>query len=222
MNVKELQQWLVAKGQPIVVDGKAGPATRAAIVAAFSNPHAPAISLDQVTSFAVRLRAAVKQLRAVDVVESGGWSFDHQGRPRILFERHIFWRLTAGKYGRTMFSDPTYGGYSIDSWEKLTRACALDPDAAFASCSWGRFQVLGTYWHDFGYASPIDLAYSTVESEAAHYELFARYIEHFGLQDELALLSSNPADCRPFAKAYNGAAYDRNRYDVKLAQEMAR
>jgi hypothetical protein len=222
MNVKELQQWLVAKGQPIAVDGKAGPATRAAIVAAFSNLQAGAVSLDQVTSFAARLGASVKQLRAVDVVESGGWSFDHQGRPRILFERHIFWRLTAGRFGKSVFSDPQYGGYSVDSWDKLTRACAFDPDAAFASCSWGRFQVLGTYWHDFGYPNPLALAYSTVESEGAHYDLFCRYIEHFGLEDELRALSSNPADCRAFAKAYNGPAYDRNRYDVKLAQEMAK
>ena len=222
MNVKELQQWLVAKGQPIAVDGKAGPATRAAIVAAFSNLQAAAVSLDQVTSFAARLGCSVRQLQAVAVVESGGAGFDHLGRPRILFERHIFWRLTAGRYGHTVYSDPSYGGYSVDSWDKLGRAGGADPDAAFASASWGRFQVLGTYWHDFGYASPIDLAYSTVESEANHYELLCRYIEHFGLQDELRELSSNPADCRAFAKAYNGAAYDRNRYDVKLAQEMAR
>lgn len=221
MTPLQLQQWLNGHGQSIAADGKIGPGSSAAIVAAFTNTHAPAITEDQVTCFAKRLACAVKQLKAVTAVESARSGYDNSGRPKILFERHIFWRLTAGRFGTTVFSDPNYGGYSVDSWTKLTRACAVDPDAAFASASWGKFQVLGTYWHDFGYDAPIDLAYSTVTGEAGHYELFCRYIEHFELADELRALSNNPDDCRAFAKGFNGPAYERNNYHVKLAQAMA-
>lgn len=221
MNVTELQQWLNEHGQSIGVDGKGGPATRAAIAAVFTNTHAPAITDDQVAGFATRLGGTVKQLRSVTAVESARSGFDNSGRPKILFERHIFWRLTAGRYGVTVFSNPNGGGYDLDSWDKLGRACGVDPDAAFASASWGKFQVLGTWWHDLSYPSPIDLAYSTVGGEEGHYELFCRYIEHFGLVDELRELSTNPDDCRAFAKAYNGRGYEQNNYHVKLAQAMA-
>jgi len=220
MNGKDLQTWLNAHGQSITVDGKPGQATRAAIVSAFTNLQAAAITDDQVTCFATRLGVGAKNVRAAASVESAGSGYDRQGRVKLLYERHIFWRLTVGKFGVTLYSDPNRGGYDHDSWDKLGRACAADPDAAFASASWGKFQVLGTYWHDLGYASPIDLAYSTVTSEAGHYELFCRYIEHFGLTDELAALSTNPDDCRAFAKAYNGRAYEQNNYHVKLARAM--
>jgi len=59
-----------------------------------------------------------------------------------------------------------------------------------------------------------------VQSEADHYELLARYIEVFGLTGALRALSADPDDCRDFAKRYNGPAYEKNRYHVKLAEAM--
>ncbi|WP_337192532.1 N-acetylmuramidase domain-containing protein [Novosphingobium silvae] len=103
---------------------------------------------------------------------------------------------------------------------KLGLACAKNPDAAFGSCSWGKFQVLGLHWSKLRYASPYALAFSTVASEAAHYELLARYIEVFGLTDELRALSRDPDDCRAFAQGYNGPAYAVGGYHQKLARAM--
>lgn len=221
MTATELQQWLNAHGQTVAVDGVCGPKTRAAIVAAFTNPCAAAVTDDEIATLAKRLGCTTKQLRAVAKVESGGAAYDKQGRPKILFERHLFHRYTGGRFGLSNFNQPKGGGYAEDSWDKLTRAACLDPLSAFASVSWGKFQVLGVHWDVLDYPSSLELAYSTVISEAAHYELLARFIEKNGLKNALCALSTHPADNVAFASRYNGPAFRRFEYDVKLAKAMA-
>ena len=216
MDPRSLQRTL-----GVAADGIFGPISREALRSRFTNMHAPAVTAGEIAAFAARLGCSVKQIKAVAKVESSGGGYDRNGRPKILFERHLFHRQTGGKWSKTSFSDPAAGGYGLDSWDKLGQACAKDPDAAFASCSWGKFQVLGQWWDKFGFASSYDLAFSTVASEAAHYELLARYIEVFGLVDELRALSANRDDCRAFAKAYNGPAYEKYAYHTKLAAAMA-
>ena len=220
MTPTEFQHWLGTHGHPVTVDGKLGPQTRAAILAAFTNTCAPAVTDDEIGAIAARLGCQVKQIRAVAEVESSGASFDKQGRPKILFERHLFHRLTNGEFSPSIFSDPKRGGYGDDSWLKLVLAACKNPLAAFSAVSWGRFQVLGLHWLALGYPSALDMAYSTVTGEAAHYEMFARYVDRNGLKPALAKLSSDPLSCRDFARAYNGPAFDRNSYDIKLARAM--
>lgn len=221
MTLAELQQWLDAHGQHIAIDGIGGPATRTAIAAAFTSTNAPAVNGLDIQDLATRLGCTVKQIKAVARVESGGSAFDDMGRPKILFERHYFWRLTNGRHGVTSFSNPKGGGYNESSWEKLTRAACLDPQAAFASASWGKFQVMGAHWKALGYPSALEMAYSTVGSEAAHYEMLARFIEHNGLKAALQKLSANPADNVAFASRYNGPSFRNFRYDEKLAVAMS-
>lgn len=220
MTTLELQKWLNAHGQHVVEDGLCGPATRAAIVAAFTNTDAPAVNDADIAALASRLGCTTKQLRAVAKVESGGSAFDKQGRPKILYERHIFHRLTDGRHSVTPYSNRVRGGYGEDSWAKLAKAACLDVDAAFSSISIGRFQVMGMHWRTLGYPSPLEMAYSAVESEAAHFHMLARFIEANSLKDELAALSTNPETNRAFARAYNGLAYEDFAYHRKLADEM--
>lgn len=215
MDVRDLQQLVGAK-----IDGQWGPASRMMLLAHFTNLQAPAATPADIDACASRLNCTPKQLRAVAKVESAGAGFDKQGRPKILFERHIFHRLTDGRYSQTAYSSPVSGGYSEDSWSKLSAACARDVDAAFSSASWGRFQVMGMHWSKLGYSSPYALAHSTVKGEAAHYDLLARFIIAFGLADELRRLSTDPDDCAPFARLYNGPGYRKNSYDTKLAGAM--
>jgi hypothetical protein len=79
---------------------------------------------------------------------------------------------------------------------------------------------MGTHWSKLGYASPWALARSTVESEAAHYELLVRYVQKFDLVDAIRRLSTIPANCAGFARGYNGSGYAANAYDRKLAEAM--
>jgi hypothetical protein len=220
MTATELQQWLNTHGAALVVDGHPGALTRQAILDVFANPCAPAVNNADLVVLASRLGCTVQQLRAVAQVESGGAGFDNHGRPKMLFERHLFSRQTHGAFDTCAFSNPHGGGYDEPSWEKLAQAACKDAEAAFASASWGKFQVLGLHWSALGYPSPVELAYSTVTSEAAHYELLARYIEHNGLRDALKALSPNPETCRAFAKGYNGPSYRDFKYHTKLAEAM--
>lgn len=217
MNVSELQ-YALGTG----ADGLWEAKSNAALLAAFTNTHAPAVTAEEIVAIAKRLGCTPKQLSAVAKVESSGSGFDDQGRPKILFERHLFHRATDGKWSPTIYSNPVGGGYGISSWAKLSAACAKDPDAAFGSASWGKFQVLGLHWSRLKYASAFELARSTTISEGAHYELFARFIEVNNLADELAQISSDPDDCRPFAKNYNGSSYERFSYHTRIAAEMSR
>ncbi len=216
MNIIELQKAIGTKA-----DGIWGEGSRKALLNVFANPQASKLTQAEAKGIAVRLNVSVQQLQAVATVEAAGSGFDKARRPKILFERHKFHKYTGGKYSVCAFSNPGSGGYHESSWDKLLGAIGTGAvDAAFMACSWGRFQVLGEYWDDFGYASPIALALSTVASEAAHYELLCHYVEHFRLQDELATLSANPETCRAFAKAYNGPGYGRFGYHAKLAAAM--
>jgi len=220
MTPTDLQKWLGAHGSPVVVDGKPGPKTRAAIVSVFTNPCAPGVTPDEVAEIAKRLGVSTKQVAAVAKVESSGSGFDSSGRPKILFERHKFHSATGGKWSVASFSNPKAGGYDQPSWDKLTQAACLDADAAFASTSWGAFQVMGFHWEVLGYPSAIEMAYSTVTGLGAHYDMLARFIEANRLQDEMRLISSDPVTCRPFAKAYNGEGYAKFGYDIKIASAM--
>lgn len=202
-------------------DGVWGPKSKAALLARFTNRQAAAVTIGQMQAIADRLGCSLRQIAAVAAVESRGGGFDAQGRPKILFERHIFHRLTNGAFSPAPYSQRVYGGYGEDSWAKLADAAGRNPDAAFSACSWGRFQVMGMHWRKLGYASAYELAASTVASELAHFELLARYIETFGLKDQLRRLSPRAADCALFAQAYNGPDFKRNGYDAKLARAMA-
>jgi hypothetical protein len=220
MNATELQQWLNAHGAALVVDGDPGALTREGIIKVFTNTCAPAMTEADIAALAARLGCSTKQIRAVSIVESAGGGFDDLGRPKILFERHLFHRLTDGAYSPAEFSNPKGGGYNESSWRKLTLAACRDALAAFGSVSWGKFQVLGLHWRALGYPSSIEMAYSAVTGEPAHYEMLARYIEANGLKPALRALSTNPADCVAFAKAYNGPAFKKFAYDDKLARAM--
>jgi hypothetical protein len=220
MTDSELQQWLNAHGAALVVDGKPGALTREAIIKVFTNTCAAAMTDADIATLAARLGCTPKQIRAVSIVESAGGGFDSKGRPKILFERHLFHRLTDGLYTPAPFSHAIGGGYLEDSWNKLAYAACKDAEAAFGAASWGKFQVLGLHWRALGYPSSIDFAYSAVSGEPAHYEMLARYIEKNNLKGALRALSTNPADCAAFAKGYNGPAFKKFAYDEKLAKAM--
>jgi hypothetical protein len=215
MTIQNLQKRIGVRP-----DGTFGPVSRAAMLAFFTNPKPERVTSDQIAKIAVRLSCSPAQIRAVAAVESSGAAFDQRGRPKILFERHKFHAATGGKWSVKPFSNRVRGGYGEDSWGKLLDACACDPDAAFGSCSWGKFQVMGYHWAALKFASPFELAVSTVADEAGSYELLARYVEANKLTRALAKISTNLETCRAFAEGYNGSDYAAGGYHRKLAEAM--
>ena len=164
---------------------------------------------------AEQLGCEVAAVRAViDVESNGGYLGDK--RPKILFERHYFSRLTKGKYDSSHgdISHPRWGGYSGGSreYDRLGRAIDLDEDAALRSASWGAFQIMGDNCRMCGFDDVRDFVSAMVESEDRQLDAFISFVKASRLDDELRRL-----DWEGFARGYNGPAYKKNNYDKKLA-----
>lgn len=206
-----------------------GARSKSALLAKLSNKKAPALTADDFKAAANRLNVPVGRIKGVRKVEAPRGPFDDDGRPSILYERHKFRNHTdpVGRFNvdHPDLSGPPFGpgGYGPFSaqYDRLLRACALDPDAAFQACSWGAFQVLGENAVALGYPSAFDMAITLTTSEAAHLESFVRYVEVNNLVDELrACTPGNAASCVPFVKAYNGPGYKMFNYHTKLADAI--
>lgn len=171
-----------------------------------------------------------RHMKASKKVEAPRGAFDDDGRPSILFERHVFARNTVPK-GRFNASYPNLsavggygpGGYGAFSaqYGKLERAYALDPEAAFEGCSWGAFQVLGENAASLGYESARDMACQLATSEAAHLDSYVRFLKVNQLADKLGRCrAGEPDTCIPFVEGYNGHGFRAFSYHVKFAEAL--
>lgn len=202
------------------------PFDRSGFLANFVNTKAPALTRDDMNRAADRLGVTARHIDMLREVESGGKSFDDRGRPVILPEPHIFYRVTNGRFGLRPFSYPKWGTHpyprSYDArWELLADMAECDERGAIESASWGLWQIMGFHWNTLGYESPMEFACSMVESEQGHLEALVRFLEVNKLQDELqACRAGSPDSCRAFARAYNGPAYAKNSYHVKMSEAL--
>jgi peptidoglycan hydrolase-like protein with peptidoglycan-binding domain len=155
--------------------------------------------------------AAIKAV--IDVESRGGYLSD--GRPKILFERHVFSKRTNGRFDASHpdISSSRPGGYKGNAaeYDRLARATALDRDAALKSASWGAFQIMGYHHAAVGHAGVDDFCRAMCDSEDEHLEAFVQFVKVNRLDDELCR-----RDWAGFARGYNGPAYLKNRYDTKL------
>lgn len=242
MNLKDLQKWLNSKIiannlnlKPLVEDGIGGPATRNAIYEVFKCKTAKAVTEDELLQFAKQLGDVnTKRIKAVGKVETNGSAWDKDGTPKILYERHYFYKFVKKTiylpgYKDQFLSNPTWGGYTQDfnknnindSWEKLAFAACIDPIGAFSSVSISSFQVMGTYYKELGYNNPIDMLYDVSRDESVHYKLLVGFILNVAkIKSSFLKISTNSETNRAFCKAYNGSQYEANNYHVKLAKAM--
>lgn len=176
-----------------------------------------AITVADIEIASAELNVEVEALWAVKVVESGSWgSFLKDGRPPILFERHIFHRRTNGRFSSEHgdVSNASPGGYGkggASQYTRLEKAMKLDRAAALEAASYGAFQLLGQNWKWLGYSSVEDLV-SRMLTVEGQLDGLVRYIRKAGLDDELRA----PHNWAGFARGYNGRDYRKNKYDTKL------
>ena len=233
-DVAWLQQWLNTHcNSNLVVDGVGGSATRLAFIAAFVNRNAKAITEAEMQSIAAQLGdTKLARVKAVAEVEARGGGWFDSGLPKILYERHLFWRNSTKQRKRiTYYANPTPGGYTLDqdknglndSWEKLAMACCVDPLIALQSISIGKFQVLGRWYKECGYQHPIEMLYAATKDEYVHYCFLRDYILKVAKLKTAFLRISNTADsCVAFAKGYNGVNYATYNYHTKIAAAYAK
>ncbi|MFN0186588.1 MAG: N-acetylmuramidase domain-containing protein [Aquabacterium sp.] len=184
--------------------------------------EASPLSPEGLEDLADRMDIGVPALWAVLTVETRGCGFLPDRRPTILFERHVFRRLTGAAFDATVpdLSHTKAGGYGAEGdhqYRRLERAMALDETAALKSTSWGLGQVMGFNAHLAGFDSVQQLVRACCSGEDGQLRAMAGFIEHEGLGGLL-----RQADWKGFARRYNGVDFQKNRYDTKLAQAHAR
>lgn len=183
---------------------------------------------DYVDAAAV-LRCEVSAIRAVDAVESAGSGFLKSGRPKILFEGHIFYK-NLKKYGKALAGAQLDATVCYPKWTKkfyfggekeyvrLERAIAVCEklgvplSAALSAASWQRYQIVAENYKAAGFNSVEEFVEAMFQSEYAALLAFVAYVKSNSLADEI-----RRKDWAGFARAYNGPAYKRNAYDVKMA-----
>lgn len=170
---------------------------------------------------ALALDVSVPALQAVVEVESAGSGFLPDGRPKILFESHIFSRLTGSRFDKShptlSTAAPARQYYRLDQYLRLYAALQLDADAAVQSCSWGLFQIMGFNHAACGEKSLYGFVLAMHHNEDAHLQLFVQFVRDRGLARHLRTRS-----WAEFAHGYNGPGFKENRYDEKLAAAYAR
>lgn len=211
----------------LVVDGIAGPKTLTALLAKRDPRH---LGFDDLVLAAKTLGVPVAAVQAVNEVESKGQGFLDNGRPVILFERHVFHQRLVKALGQAEADrlaalnpnliNPKPGGYAGGSaeWQRLSSARQIDEACALESCSWGLFQVMGYHWQALGYASVQDFVTRMQSSEAEQLDAFVRFIK----ADAALLKALKASKWADFARGYNGPGFARNLYDVKLERAFAR
>ncbi len=180
------------------------------------------LSESGVTQAGATLNVGLPALWAVMTVETKGCGFLPDRRPLILFERHVFHRLTQGRFAKDApdLSNLARGGYGpagVHQHERLERALGLDRRAALESCSWGLGQVMGFNSKKVGFADIEDMVSAMLDSEDKQFQAMVGFIKAFNLSQYLA-----QGDWTNFALHYNGSDFQKNKYDTKLAQAHAR
>lgn len=255
--VRDLQRKLNAQGAKLVADGVYGDATEAAVrayqlrvglvadgiagpktLAALQGADCQALLKNaDLVKAADRLGVPVAAVYALNEVESKGRGFLDNGKPVILYERHIMYRQLqvaranvdvhqlkqradelAAKYPALV--NPSAGGYigGTAEHQRLASARQLDDTAALESASWGAFQIMGFWWERLGYASVQDFVAAMSRSESEHLEAFVRFIE----TDPVLHKALKALKWASVASLYNGPDYKRNLYDVKLQRAFER
>ncbi len=176
---------------------------------------------------AQRMNCEPACVRAVVKVESAGSGFASDGRPIILFEPHVFSKLTARRFDISnpsvsyrSWGDKPYPKTQAGRWAQLEEAYALDPEAAVSAASWGLFQVLGQNYKVCGFASATAFVADMSQSEARMLAAFEAFVRANNILDDL-----QRKDWAGFARVYNGPGqvekYARllsNAYEAALVQ----
>ncbi|WP_217699798.1 N-acetylmuramidase family protein, partial [Luteibacter sp. 22Crub2.1] len=188
---------------------------------------------------ALALDCEVEVIKAIALTETGTrGAFFKPGEvhaigddivPAILYERHVFHRLTHGVYdsidqeisdsahylgklqsGEVQSPKRILYGPPSSQYARLIRAYRLNPSAALRSASWGRFQLMGFNHTAGGHDSVESLVIAISASEAEHLRALVAFVKN----DARLMSAMKGKDWTSFAKLYNGTEY--RDYDTKM------
>lgn len=216
----------------LVVDGVVGLKTWTVLLEKSKNSNtsnSKLLSEQNLIDFAKQFNLELAVVKAVNEVESNGKGFLVDGRPKILFEGHVFWKQLENRnidphiYVNTLNENILFEKYNrkyyvggAEEYSRLEKAASLGTDkkirdAANCSASWGLFQIMGFNAVPIGYQSIDEFVNKMNENEGEHLKAFGMFLKKNNLIETLR--SKNWA---AFALKYNGPAYKTNKYDEKL------
>lgn len=158
------------------------------------------------------------EIHAFMDVEAAGSGFDSKGRPKMLFEPHVFYRnLTGRKRQEAVRQGLAYKRwgqkrYPRDSYPRIMRAMKIDKSAALKAASWGLGQVLGENHKTLNYSTPAEMVAKFCEDEEYHLQGIIDFLVGNNLDDEL-----RNHEWAALARGYNGPGYRKHNYHGRLA-----
>lgn len=230
--VKEFQ-----RDNSLVVDGIVGPKTWSKLIAAndsFFQYNDKFLSEKDLIDFANKLGLELAVVKAVNEVESSGKGFLANGKPKILFEGHVFWRelkkrgIDPKSIWKEEFKDVLYEKWErkyykggAEEYDRLCKAADISTqpgvkEAAYCSASWGSFQIMGYHYKMLGYKSIEEFVEKMNRHERDHLDAFGRFISVVSCRGKKLVEWLKEKDWANFAYGYNGSGYKQNRYDEKL------
>ena len=220
------------KQKNLVVDGKVGDKTRAALL---EQNISKLLKDSDYTAAAARLKVSELAIRVFGAVEGRGVGYLKNGKPKILFERHRMYAYLRLKKGaafankmaveRPNIVNKKSGGYQGNEAEyvRLELAKQIDVECALMSASWGQFQIMGENWKELGYTSAQDFVDQQFASESFQLEAFIRFIEwKTGIIDDkkVKLIDALRAEnWDAVFTLYNGPNYKKLGYQAKFQKE---
>lgn len=165
-----------------------------------------------------RIGVGEDEIHAFMEVEAASSGFDSKGRPKMLFEPHVFYRQLAGEERLAAIEAGLayrrWGeqAYPSDSYPRLIQAMKINREAALMSASWGLGQILGTNYRAAGYPTVEAMVEDFLDDEENHLEAMVNFIIANGIDDDL-----REHRWETVARVYNGAGYAKHGYHTRLA-----
>ncbi len=192
------------------------------------------LSEKDLIDFAQNYGLELAAVKAVNQVESRGKGFLVHGKPRILFEGHIFWKelkkrnIVPNNYLNSLTQDVLYEKWTKKyyrggdgEYERMEKAAGISGlpgarEAAQCSASWGAFQIMGFHYKNLGYGTIDNFVQAMNNHERDHLDAFGRFISVAGISGKKLIVWLKEKNWEKFANGYNGAEFKKNKYDTKL------
>jgi hypothetical protein len=175
LQLDKLSASAPAAAQPPVASAPAD----TSFLARLTNPNPARLTPATLETVAARNGIEPAALRAFLQVQVGSRleGFGADGRPIILFEPHLFSRLTQRRFDEShptlsykAWKEKPYPRSQAERWSQLEAAFALDPDAALSAASWGVCQQIGMSFLASGFKTARDFAAAMAQSEESQLE----------------------------------------------------
>lgn len=166
------------------------------------------MNIDLLKEFGQREGIDYRILYAILMTESDGFGFDNHGKIKTRFEPHI------------------YSGFSRVCLNQITKHPSLpgldpkwikqhnDSELLSMSTSFGIAQIMGWQYKLLGFTSVDCMVANYIESEENQIKSFLVFCLKY--REGRFLKALKELNYRQIASMYNGAGFEKNRYDQKL------